>query len=218
MGNAHARQYRKMPGVELGYRERNHVRADSFKDTFGATYFESIDALLDWADVIDICLPTDVHPEYAHKAIAAGKPLFLEKPIARTIVEAEEIVEAAAKAGVTLMIGHVVRFFPEFALARKMVLEGAVGKPAAIRTRRGGGAPKGSLGWFMDHERSGGVLLDLAIHDFDWLQWTFGKVKFLYSRSLGAQTGQGPDYALTTLTFESGAVALDGPSRFPNDV
>ncbi len=207
MGNAHARQYRKMPGVELGYRERNHVRADSFKNTFGATYFESIDALLDWADVIDICLPTDVHPEYAHKAIAAGKPLFLEKPIARTIVEAEEIVEAAAKAGVTLMIGHVVRFFPEFALARKMVLEGAVGKPAAIRTRRGGGAPKGSLGWFMDHERSGGVLLDLAIHDFDWLQWTFGKVKFLYSRSLGAQTGQGPDYALTTLTFESGAVA-----------
>jgi predicted dehydrogenase len=59
----------------------------------------------------------------------------------------------------------------------------------------------------MDHEKSGGALLDLAIHDFDWLYWTFGKIKFLYSRSLSSQAGQGPDYALTTLTFESGAVA-----------
>lgn len=59
----------------------------------------------------------------------------------------------------------------------------------------------------MDHHRSGGVLIDLAIHDFDWLRWTLGEVKHLYSRSLGAKTMQGPDYALTTLTFESGAVA-----------
>jgi len=207
MGNVHARQYRKMSGIQLGYFERNHVRADSFRERWDAFLFESIEELLDWADVIDICLPTDVHPEFALKTIAAGKPLFLEKPIAGTVAEAEAIIEAADAARTPFMIGHVVRFFPEFALGRQMVLSGAVGKPAAIRTRRGGPAPKGSLGWFMDHKRSGGVLLDLAIHDFDWLQWTFGKVKFLYSRSLGAQTGQGPDYALTTLTFESGAVA-----------
>ena len=207
MGNVHARQYRKMDGIQLGYFERNHVRADSFREQWDAHVCESFEQLLEWADVIDICLPTDAHPEYALKAIAAGKPLFIEKPIARTIGEASAILEAAETANVPIMIGHVVRYFPEFALARQMVLSGSVGKPAAIRTRRGGAAPKGSLGWFMDHERSGGVLLDLAIHDFDWLQWTFGKVKFLYSRSLGAQTGQGPDYALTTLTFESGAVA-----------
>jgi len=207
MGNVHARQYRKMPGVQLGYYERNQGRGESFRQNWEAQLCESIDALLEWADVIDICLPTDVHPEFAHKAIAANKPLFLEKPIARSIAEAQAIVDAAASAKVPLMIGHVVRFFPEFALGRQMVLNGAVGKPAAIRTRRGGPTPKGSSGWFMDHARSGGVLLDLAIHDFDWLQWTFGKVKFLYSRSLGAQTGKGPDYALTTLTFESGAVA-----------
>jgi len=207
MGNVHARQYRKMSGIELGYFERSPARGDSFRSRWDGQLCESIEALLEWADVVDICLPTDVHPEFAHKVIAAGKPLFLEKPVARTIPEAQAIVDAAAAAGVPLMIGHVVRYFPEFALGRQMVLNGSVGKPAAIRTRRGGPAPKGSSGWFMDHRRSGGVLLDLAIHDFDWLQWTFGKVKFLYSRSLSAQTGQGPDYALTTLTFESGAVA-----------
>jgi predicted dehydrogenase len=207
MGNVHARQYRKMSGVQLGYFERNQGRGESFRHKWDARLCESIDSLLDWADVIDICLPTDVHLEFALKAIEAKKPLFLEKPIARTAAQAQKIVDAAALAKAPLMIGQVVRYFPEFALGRRMVLNGAVGKPAAIRTRRGGPTPKGSSSWFLDHARSGGVLLDLAIHDFDWLQWTFGKVKFLYSRSLSAQSGHGPDYALTTLTFESGAVA-----------
>lgn len=207
MGNVHARQYRKMSGIELGYFERSPARGDSFRNRWDARLFESIEALLEWADVVDICLPTDVHTEYAHRAIGAGKPLFLEKPVARTMADAQSIVDAAASNSVPLMIGQVVRYFPEFVQARRMVLDGSVGKPAAIRTRRGGPTPKGSSGWFLDHSRSGGVLLDLAIHDFDWLQWTFGKVKFLYSRSLSAKAGQGPDYALTTLTFESGAVA-----------
>lgn len=203
----HARQFKKMHGVQLGYYERNQGRGESFRQSWDARLCESFENLLDWADVIDICLPTDVHADFAHKAIAADKPLFIEKPIARTLADAESIVEGAKKAGVPLMVGHVVRYFPEFALGRQMVLNGGVGKPAAIRTRRGGPPPKGSSGWFLDHSRSGGVLLDLAIHDFDWLQWTFGKVKFLYSKSLGSSTGKGPDYALTTLTFESGAVA-----------
>lgn len=196
-----------MPDVQLGYYERNLGRGQSFRQSWDAHLCESYDALLEWSDVIDICLPTDVHAEFALRAIGAGKPLFLEKPIARNLDDAQAIVDAAAGLKVPLMIGQVVRYFPEFALARRMVLAGAVGKPAAIRTHRGGPAPNGSSGWFLDHARSGGVLLDLAIHDFDWLQWTFGKVKFLYSRSLSSQTGKGPDYALTTLTFESGAVA-----------
>ncbi|HTQ11254.1 MAG TPA: Gfo/Idh/MocA family oxidoreductase, partial [Fimbriimonadaceae bacterium] len=50
-------------------------------------------------------------------------------------------------------------------------------------------------------------LIDLGVHDFDWLRWTLGEVKHLYSRSVGAKTGQGLDYALTTLTFDSGCVA-----------
>src|SRR5688572_21354255 len=73
--------------------------------------------------------------------------------------------------------------------------------------RRGGGQPKGEGMWFRDYERSGGVLLDLAVHDFDWLRWTLGEISQVYSRSLGITRGSGPDYALTTLSFASGAVA-----------
>ena len=67
--------------------------------------------------------------------------------------------------------------------------------------------PKGAGLWFSDHSKSGGVLLDLAIHDFDWLRWTLGEVKSVFAKSLGAIRGEGPDYALTTLQFDSGAIA-----------
>ncbi|MGV3617094.1 MAG: Gfo/Idh/MocA family protein [Fimbriimonas sp.] len=206
MGSVHARQYHHMPGVTLGYRDTNPERADSFKARFDAEPCPSAGDLIAWADIVDICLPTDLHVDYAMRAIAAGKAVFLEKPIGSTLEEARRVVEAAEVAGTPLMVGQVARFFPEYETGKKLVEQGAVGTPAAARMRRGGGPPKGNADWFMDHARSGGVLLDLAIHDFDWLRWTLGEVKHLYSRSVGAQSGHGPDYALTTLTFENGAV------------
>ncbi|WP_025228179.1 Gfo/Idh/MocA family protein [Fimbriimonas ginsengisoli] len=207
MGNVHARQYRKMPEVEIGYRDSHPERADGFRAKWEALPCASSDELIAWADVVDICLPTDLHLEYALKAIAAGKAVFIEKPFARDLSEGSTIIEAAGKAGVPLMVGQVVRFFPEYALGHRLVQSGKIGTPAAARLRRGGKAPHGSQDWFMDHGRSGGILLDLAIHDFDWLRWTLGEVSHLYSRSVGVQSGGGPDYALTTLTFESGTVA-----------
>ncbi len=207
MGNTHARQYHKMPDVQVGYHDRHPERADSFRERWDAECCKSSDELIQWADIIDICLPTDLHPEYALKAIAAGKAVFLEKPIAFTLEDGMQIVEAASKANVPLMVGHVLRFFPEYATARRVVQSGAIGTPAAARMRRGGPTPKGQKEWFLDIKRSGGVLLDLVIHDFDWLRWTLGEVKFLYAKSVAVEHGNGPDYALTTLTFESGAVA-----------
>jgi predicted dehydrogenase len=207
MGNTHARQYAKMPDVEVGYHDRQPERGESFRDRWQASCCKSSDELIAWADVVDICLPTHLHLEYALKTIAMGKPLFLEKPLARSMDEAIKIIEAADHAGVPLMVGQVVRYFPEYAAARKAVRSGSVGNPGAVRLRRGGPTPQGHNLWFMDHGLSGGVLLDLAIHDFDWLRWTLGPVKHLCARSVGAHTGSGPDYALTTLTFECGAVA-----------
>jgi predicted dehydrogenase len=207
MGNTHARQYRKMPDVQVGYHDRHPERADSFRERWAAECCTSSDELIAWADIVDVCLPTDLHLEYALKAIAAGKSVFLEKPIANTLADASKIIEAAEKAGVPLMVGHVVRTFPEYEAAHKMIKAGKIGRPAAARMRRGGTAPTGLNHWFMDLSRSGGVLLDLVIHDFDWLRWTLGEVSSLYSRSVGLSRGQGPDYALTTLTFQSGAVA-----------
>lgn len=207
MGNVHARQYRKMSEVELRFFDPDAERTKAFVDRWGATPVDSAEALISASDVVDVCLPTDLHKPLGLQAIAAGRAVFMEKPVAGNLADAAELVNAAEKAGVPFMPGQVVRFFADFAHGHRLVKNGVVGTPAAARTRRGGGAPTGQGGWFMDHRRSGGVLIDLAVHDFDWLRWTLGEVTSLYSRSVGAETQQGPDYALTTLTFDSGCIA-----------
>lgn len=116
------------------------------------------------------------------------------------------MIAAAELAQVPLFVAHVVRFFPEFALARQQVLSGAVGSPAAVRTRRGGPMPRAWNDWYSDFEKSGGCILDLIIHDFDWLRWTFGDVERVYARGLTDSHLPTFDYALVTLRFRSGAI------------
>lgn len=205
MGNVHARHYRAMSGVELSVYDVREDAARKFADVFSAQVADSCEALFRTCDAVDLCVPTDLHKPCALGAIANGLAVMVEKPIAGSLEDAAEVVKAAEAAAVPLAVGHVVRFFPEFRKGHDLVMAGKVGTPAAARMRRGGGAPKAE--WFLDHRRSGGVLVDLAVHDFDWLRWTLGEVQLLYSRSLGATKGFGVDYALTTLTFDSGAVA-----------
>jgi predicted dehydrogenase len=201
MGTVHARQYAKMADVELAIFDLDAARLADLGAQTGATVVNSREDLVSWADVIDVCLPTDLHADACHAAIAAGRAVFCEKPVARDLASAVDVVKAADKANVPFMPGQVVRFFPEFARGTKMVRDGAVGNAAVARTRRGGGAPSGAGNWFMDHARSGGVLLDLAIHDFDWLRWTLGEVTQVRARRTGKD--HGPEYALTVLTFAS---------------
>lgn len=211
MGTVHARKYTLMDDVELFAYDRNTDKLDVYCNEFGAVAAATLDELISKVDAVDVCTPTDAHRDIALETIAAGKPTLVEKPMARTVEQCAELVDAAKKAGVLLMPGQVVRFFPEFAAAHKAVMDGKVGTAAAVRTRRGGRSPKGTDLWFHDHERSGGILLDLAVHDFDWLLWTFGDVKSVFSRSVRlGNTVEGAeidgDYSLTILEFKSGCI------------
>jgi predicted dehydrogenase len=201
MGSVHARHYANLP-VEVGVFDLDAERASKLS----STVFNNAEEAIAWADIVDICLPSDLHEEFALKAIEAGKATFVEKPIAPTWESAQRIVNAANETGVSLMVGQVVRYFPAYASAHKAVKEGKFGRVAAVRMRRGGGLPRSP--WFLEHEKSGGVLVDLAVHEFDWLNWTFGPVDHLYAKSVGSQNNdKGPDYGLCTLTFKSGMVA-----------
>lgn len=206
MGNVHARQYRKMSDVEILFHDPLPEKSEAFAKQWSASPLFSVEEIIKQCDIVDVCLPTDLHQDSGLKAIASGRAVFIEKPLARTLEDCRMLIGAAGDANVPLAVGQVVRFFADFANGHRLVKNGAVGTPAAARMRRGGMAPMGSKGWFQDHHRSGGVLLDLAVHDFDWLRWTIGEVKHVYSRSVGISAGSGPDYALTTLTFENGAV------------
>ncbi|HLO99728.1 MAG TPA: Gfo/Idh/MocA family oxidoreductase, partial [Fimbriimonas sp.] len=143
----------------------------------------------------------------AWKAIAAGKHTFIEKPIEVSYSTALPILDAAEKADVVVTVGHVLRYFGMYRKAHDVVKSGQLGKPAAVRMSRTGIMPGGVNNWFGDHSLSGGVFIDLAVHDFDWLLWTLGPAKSVFAKSIGATTGQGKDYGLATIEFEIGALA-----------
>lgn len=210
MGSVHGSKYVQMPDVKLIGCDRDTEKREAYEKRFGVETLDSYEDLLKRCDIIDICLPTDTHLPFGLQAIASGRALLMEKPIAGTVSDAIQLMEAAAKQNVPFMPAQVVRYFPDFRRGHETIRSGALGRVAVARTRRGGPAPMGSGGWFRDISRSGGVLLDLAIHDFDWLRWTLGEVEQVYSRSVALNNPpsgdfQG-DYSLTTLTFESGAL------------
>lgn len=210
MGNVHARHYCNMPGVELVAWDRDADKLGAFSKHHGAKRAVSYQDLLDQVELVDICLPTPLHVEFALQAVDSGTPTLVEKPMARRLDECQQLITAAKSKGVLLGVGHVVRFFPEHRRIHDLVLDGAVGTPASCRMRRGGRAPLGSEGWFRDPAQSGGVILDLAIHDYDWIRWTFGEVSQVYAKSARLNPVEGAkfegDYALVTLTTESGVV------------
>jgi predicted dehydrogenase len=174
--------------------------------------------MLPEVDAVDICSPTHLHYEMALKAAAAGKHIICEKPLARTTRQAQEIVTACRKAGVQLLVAHVVRFFPEYALAQAAVAEGQIGKPALIRLQRGSYRPKKPAGnWFLDEVKSGGILMDLMIHDYDYARWVAGEVESVSARRVTELHLDAPiDYGLVILSHRSGALShIAGSWAYP---
>jgi len=216
MGKVHAQQWSAVSGAELvaveacTYEESGPIAKMYNCEAFA---FDEFDDLIRKTspDIVDICVPTPSHRQYVERAAAAGKAIFCEKPLARTMPDCDAIVAAVERNNVPFMAGHVVRFFPEYARAKALVDGGAVGKPAAIRVARMAAMPTLDTedNWYRDPDRSGGVVLDMIIHDFDWLRFAFGPVTRVYAKGLyGKPEYRGSmDYALVTLRFESGAVA-----------
>lgn len=167
----------------------------------------------DWSDVplagvdaVDVASPTPTHGWYVEAAAAAGKQVFCEKPLARTLAEVDAIGAAVARAGVRLAVGHVVRFFPAYRRAHDLIAGGELGAVAMARMYRGGAFPRGYRGWYADRAQSGGPLLDLSLHDLDFLLWTFGPPASVFAQE--AATIDPPlMYAAVTLRYASGLLA-----------
>jgi predicted dehydrogenase len=127
-------------------------------------------------DVVDICLPTFLHARYAVEALQAGRNVLCEKPMALSLAEADGMIEAAQRASRLLMIAQCIRFWPEYLYLRKVVREGTFGRLLSLNMFRMGGRPIWSWeNWFIDPPRSGGPILDLHIHDVDFVNYMLGK-------------------------------------------
>jgi len=213
MARTHANHWRKIPeAAVVAIVTKDPDSISKLPLPADIQRFDNIEDALSSADfnIVDICTPTTTHVGIALTAAASKKHIFVEKPMARTLEDCDKMIEAAKEAGIIMMVGHVVRFFPEFAAAKRAIDSGAVGIPAAIRTSRTAGHPKGGWkNWFADPAQSGGVLLDMAIHDMDWIRWCFGPVERVFAKGLyGKEEYAGVlDYGLVTFKMQSGALA-----------
>jgi len=218
MGTTHAAGWAETPAEIIGFTAETTQESGALARRYNAKVYPSLDAMLPDVDVIDICSPTHLHHEMVLRAAAAGKHIVCEKPLARTTAQAQEMVTACEKAGVRLLVAHVVRFFPEYALAHSAVVEEQVGRLAVIRLHRGSYRPKKPAGnWFLDEVKSGGILMDLMIHDYDYARWVAGEVESVSARRVTQLHPDAPvDYGLVILSHRSGALShIAGAWAYP---
>jgi predicted dehydrogenase len=218
MGETHAAGWAETPATIAGFVGGTPDSARPLANQYRAKVYPDFEAMLAEVDVVDICTPTHLHHAQVLQSAAAGKHIVCEKPLARTLPDAQEIIAACDAAGVKLLVAHVVRFFPEYAGAKATVASGEIGQPAVIRLTRGTFRPKKPVdNWFTDFEKSGGMMLDLMIHDFDYARWIAGEVESVFAKNITSAEPDAPiDYGLAILKHRSGAIThVEGSWAYP---
>ncbi|MDD5529490.1 MAG: Gfo/Idh/MocA family oxidoreductase [bacterium] len=141
--------------------------------------------LIDEVDMIDICLPTKLHPKFTIEAAKKGKHILCEKPISLNLKDAEQMIQAAKKAKVKFMVAQVVRFWPEYITLKNIIDSGELGELVFITMNRDIALPVWSdKNWLLDNSQSGGVVTDLHIHDIDFTNFLIGKPVSVYSTGI----------------------------------
>jgi predicted dehydrogenase len=137
-------------------------------------------------ELVDICMPTHLHVEYARRALKAGKHVLVEKPVGRTYKNAKKLVDAAEKSDRTIMCAMCIRFWPAYDYLKQTVDSGKYGKVLAATFRRVTSHPSGDF--YANGDECGGALLDLHIHDTDFVHYLFGLPESVYSRGYSKHT------------------------------
>lgn len=166
-------------------------------------------------DVVDICLPTRLHPEVSIAALRAGKAVLCEKPMALTVAECDAMLAAAEETGRPLMIAHCIRFWPEYMALRELVESGRYGKVVYAMFRRLSPIPDWSVEhWMQNPTLSGGSILDLHIHDADFIADLLGLPTAVSAQGLEDATGI--SHVLATYHYGADqAIFAEGANHFP---
>ncbi|WP_207632915.1 Gfo/Idh/MocA family protein [Foetidibacter luteolus] len=217
ISDIHIESYQRfVPDAEVvAVYARNLDKAEAFaKKHHIAQWFNDIDQLLQQSacEVVDICLPNFLHHKATLKAAAAGKHIIIEKPLAVTLEEADEMIAACSKAGVLLMYAEELCFAPKYERVRQMVKEGAVGEIYMLKQAEKHSGPHSD--WFYDIQQAGGgVLMDMGCHALGWFQWMLPAIKPV---SVYATMGtilhkgrtKGEDNSVVIVEFENGATCI----------
>ena len=205
LGRHHARILSTLPGAELvAVVDKNRERAEQVAAARGTRPHVDYREILDEVDAVTLAVPTELHREIALPCLEAGVPLLVEKPMARSLAEADEMIAAAARAGVPLAVGHTERFNPAVAAARPLLSD-----PRFIEVHRLGAFPERSL----DVD----VVFDLMIHDLDIvLSLVNSEVEAIDAVGVPVLTGR-VDIANARVRFKNGCIANLTASRISRD-
>jgi len=228
MGRMHYGCWKKVKGAEIvalcdrdtsqfkaPVQGGNLTGADASTDFGDAVIYDDFDRMLAEAkpDVISLTLPTPLHVLLTVKALKAGVSVLCEKPMALDAAACREMVKAAKKApnGAQLMIAQCLRFWPSYVYLKKLVDSTKYGNVVAASFRRFSAPPGWGKGksWFADESKSGGVALDLHIHDTDIVQFLFGVPKAVTSSASYAKDGA-MQYISTLYDVGGAAVTAEG--------
>ncbi len=201
LGKIHLKLLNQSDRYELvGFYDPSEENAKKVSEEFGYHAFSSIDELIDAVDMVDIVTPTLSHFDCAKNAIEKGRHVFIEKPITKTVIEAEAIKTLASQKHVQGQVGHVERFNPAFTAVKDMI-----GKPMFIESHR--------LAEFNPRGTDVPVVLDLMIHDIDIiLSVVDSPVKDVFASGVSV-ISETPDIANARIEFENGCVANLTASR-----
>lgn len=205
LGRHHARILASLPGVELvAAVDTNAARAHEVAAASGTRPLTDVRDLVGRVDAVTLAVPTELHREIALPFLAAGVHVLVEKPMARSLAEADEMIQAAAKAGVILAVGQTERFNPAVAAARPIL-----SNPRFIEVHR--------LGTFPERSLDIDVVFDLMIHDVDIvLSLVKSEVEAIEAVGVPVLTGR-VDIANARLKFSNGCIANLTASRISRD-
>ena len=218
MGHFHANCYPKQKNVELVAicdidkkkfeveKEKINIGESEKTDLAGIAKYLSYEELVRKADfdMLDICLPCHLHAEYAVRAMKDGYHVLCEKPMARTVAQADRMIRTARETGRKLMIAQCLRFAPNLVRLKEMVEKKEFGKLLRLDMRRNGSLPKNA--WYRDPAKSGGALLDLHLHDTDYINFLLGVPGSVRTYGIVRDTG-GIDDLMTAYQYTNGPVA-----------
>lgn len=198
---------------------RKELTDDFSRKIGGVTTYPDHRALLTHPDLhaVIVATPTATHHDVVIDAANAGKAIFCEKPTALTLAATDEMLDAVNKAGVTFQVGFMRRFDEGYASAKRQLDDGVIGDPVAIRSI--GRDPGRTSLEFADPKMSGGIIVDMGIHDFDLVRWFIGSEVERVQTEVASlvfpelTTVGDVDYAMINLKFENGALGNVEVSR-----
>jgi len=164
-------------------------------------------------DAVILCLPTHLHEAATVEAAGRGLHILCEKPMGLDAASAERMLQAAQAHDRILMVAQVLRFWPQYARIKELIEAGEIGAVRSVTAHRLARYPPWS-GWFRDPAKSGGCLLDLQIHDVDFVHWILGHPQSVYTVGIQAPTGSW-DHVHTTLAYPQAQASIEATYLMP---